>query len=451
MTADDTKKAEAWRQEGRISAMETLKSRMASAEIAMAQLATAEGRLTALRESMEAETSRRVADALESKLKDAEITHLRELSSFRERLAYLDSKETTVSMLRETNTALQTTIGILESQVSEKEAQLKIIADSQKTKSSYAIGKQGEAVVMEMLHKYVIPSFLHSSAHDVTGKGHVADIHLFLQSPVGKMMKILVEAKQYSRSVKTKEIGKLHNDVDADDDALAGIMISTSSQIASVKQFQIEKTSKGKYVLYLSVDGFDDEFRGMIVCWAIRVLSTLATYSADSSDNLVGKVVDFFTELEKSIQEADLVVKNCQKATDSAITMKRSLSKRLDEFRRENLKLHGVSSELSDSKPAVYKKPVCIVSPPSILTEEEVEAISVELPAEVEGVEEQEQDQAQAQVQEHKPRRPAVISSSLTSSQKSSRRYYEENRERLLQYAKEARRRKRAGKQIEDE
>jgi hypothetical protein len=422
MTAEDNERAESWRQEGRLSAMETLKARMASAETAMAQLATAEGRLTALRESMEAETNRRVAEALESKLKDAEILHLRELSSFRERLAYMDSKDATLSMLRETNTALQTTISIRETQLAEKDAQLQIIADSQKTKSSYAIGKQGEAVVMEMLNKYVIPSFLHSSAHDVTGKGHVADIHLFLQSPVGKMMKILVEAKQYSRAVKTKEIGKLHNDVDADDEALAGIMISTSSQIASVKQFQIEKTSKGKYVLYLSVDGFDDEFRGMIVCWAIRVLSTLATYSADSSDNLVGKIVDFFTELEKSVQEADLVVKNCQKATDSAISMKRSLSKRLEDFRQENLKLHAVSSvsDITEMKSVV--KPTIPSSP---IIEEEVEEITVDLTTE-DG--------------------ESIITPKLSASQKSSRKYYEENRERLLKYAKEARSRKRAVK-----
>ena len=413
MSAEDTEKAEAWRQEGRLSAMESLKSKFVAAETAIAQTAEAEGRVATIKASMEmmkttmeTEIERKVQDKLELQRKSLEIEHLIEMSGVKERLAFLSSIEPSITILQSTNATLTKAVLERDGLIAEKEAQLQSIVESQKTKSSYAIGKQGEAVVMDILHKYVLPVFIHSSAYDVTGKGHVADIHLFLQSPVGKMMKILVEAKQYSRPVKTKEITKLHNDVDADDEALAGIMISNSSQISSVKQFQIEKTSKGKYVLYLSVEGYDDEFRGMIVCWAIRVLSTLATYSAECGDDLVGKVVDFFGELEKSVQEADQVVKNCQKAVDSAILMKRGLIKKLEDFRRDNLKMHALTN---------------IPSSPTTQVKEEFikEELAIEMPDDKQSI--------------------ASSTKKLTSGQK----YYVENRERLLAYAREARRKKR--------
>jgi hypothetical protein len=150
-------------------------------------------------------------------------------------------------------------------------------------------------------------------------------------------MKILIDAKKYTESVRVKEITKLHSDVDIDDDAMAGIMISTNSQISSVKQFQIEKTPKGKPILYLSVEGFDDELRGRTICWAIRVLSTLASYSDESDTNIVGKIVEFFKELDLSVKEADSLVKSCQKSLDLATTMKKNLSKRIDDFRVDNL------------------------------------------------------------------------------------------------------------------
>jgi hypothetical protein len=255
---------------------------------------------------------------------------------------------------------------------------------------------------MELLQKHVIPVFIQASAHDMTGQGHAADIHLYLQSPVGKMMKILVEAKQYTRTVKTKEVCKLQNDVDGDDEALAGIMISNSSQIASVKQFQIEKTTKGKYILYLSLEGYDDEYRGLFVCWAIRVLSTLATYSADTSDDLVSQVTEFFTELEKSVQDADIVVKNCQKATDSAIIMKRNILRKLEDFKRDNLKSHGFM---------VYEE---VIKEPSEVSEEFIVEIADE--------------------------EKSAIKTPLTMTKK--QKYYAENRERLLEKAREARLRK---------
>lgn len=458
MSEEDTQKALAWKQEGRLAAIESLKSQLVEAEEAMMRAIKAEGQLSALKAAMEdekatmeSEMTQRVEKALESRLKDLEIEKLREmaekqkeLGELQQRLAAFSSQGQMLEMLQEANTLLTTSIAEREERLAEKDAKLQGLIEAQKPKSSYAIGKHGEAVIMELLQKFVIPSFMHASAFDVTGKGHVADIHLVLQSPVGKMMKILVEAKQYSRPVKTKEIGKLHNDVDADDEALAGIMISITSQIASVKQFQIEKTSKGKYILYLALEGFDDEFRGVMICWAIRVLSTLASYSAEMGDDLVGKLVDFFGELEKSVVEADMVVKNCQKATESAITMKRNLSKRLEEFRKENLKTHiaipsaAGSVDHAKSKKTTQKKSqkshvISTPSPPVFESSESsddndgyVERATEEQPVAEESVE---------FVEESRPAKGKKLpATGLTGKQRSARKYYEANRERLLEY-----------------
>ena len=261
---------------------------------------------------------------------ESEISNLRQrVAAFESQGKLLASKEQTCKLLAEKNEQQEAELG-------KAHAQLEILR-AKNTRSSYAIGKQGEALVMDVLREHVLPMFLYSRAIDVHSIGHSADIHLFLQSPVGKQMKILVESKQYTEPVRIKEITKLHNDVDADDEAQAGIMISTSSSISRVKQFQIEKTPKGKYILYLSVEGFDDELRGRTICWAIRVLSTLTSYSNESDTNIVGKIVDFFKELDKSTQEVDTVVKSCQKTLELATTMKKNLTKRLEDFRVENM------------------------------------------------------------------------------------------------------------------
>lgn len=273
-----------------------------------------------------------------------------EISRLRLAIAELHSQSELLNAKEEARRLLEQKVAHLETENTVKQAKIDVLL-KETTKSSYAIGKEGEALIYDIITDYVLPMFLYSSAKNMSGINHVADIHLFLQSPIGKQMKILIDAKKYKDPVKCKEITKLHHDVDIDDDAHAGIMISTNSQISSVKQFQIEKTPKGKYILYLSIEGFDDELRGKAICWAIRVLSTLASYSDDSEGNILGKIVDFFKELDISIKEADQVVKSCQKTLDISTTMKQNLAKRLDDFRIAHLGDSQVSYSQPDAAP----------------------------------------------------------------------------------------------------
>jgi hypothetical protein len=278
-----------------------------------------------------------------------------EISGLRQQIAELRSQSELLLAKEEARRLLEQKVSHLELENAMKQAKIDTLL-KETTKSSYAIGKDGEALIYDVITEYVLPVFLYSRAKNMSGINHVADIHLFLQSPVGKQLKILIDAKNYKDHVKTKEITKLQYDVDIDDDANAGIMISTNSQISSVKQFQIEKTPKGKYILYLSIEGFDDELRGKAICWAVRVLSTLASYSDDSDGNILGKIVDFFKELDISLKEADQVVKSCQKTLEISTTMKQNLSKRLDDFRIAHLadvKVQHIEPETTIKPPRV--------------------------------------------------------------------------------------------------
>jgi hypothetical protein len=289
-----------------------------------------------MKRTTEKEVMDRVQEAKSHQQVALEIQKAAEISDLRLRVAELSSQGELLAAKEEARKLLDEKVKTLESEAIKLQKQLATLqADA--TKSSYALGKAGEALIFDIITEYVLPVFMYSSAKDMSGISHVADIHLFLQSPVGKRMKILIDAKKYKDPVRGKEITKLHSDVDSDDDAMAGIMISTTSQISSVKQFQIEKTPNGKYVLYLSVEGFDDELRGKAICWAIRVLSTLASYADDSDENIMGKIAEFFKELDLSLKEADGLVKMCQKTLDSATVMKRNLGQRLESFRVEHL------------------------------------------------------------------------------------------------------------------
>lgn len=300
------------------------------------QLAAQLELINEMKRTTEKEVTDRVQEAKNHQQVALEIQKGAEISELRLRLAELSSQGELLAAKEEARRLLDEKVKSLESEAIKLQKQLATL-QAEATKSSYALGKAGEALIFDIITEYVLPVFMYSSAKDMSGVSHVADIHLFLQSPVGKRMKILIDAKKYKDPVRGKEITKLHSDVDSDDDAMAGIMISTTSQISSVKQFQIEKTPKGKYVLYLSVEGFDDELRGKAICWAIRVLSTLASYADDSDENIMGKIAEFFKELDLSLKEADGLVKMCQKTLDSATVMKRNLGQRLESFRIEHL------------------------------------------------------------------------------------------------------------------
>jgi hypothetical protein len=309
-------------------------------------------KLEILERGFEEELSKRMAGARELICLSMEKEKSQEISSLKQQVAESRSMSSLLSVTEESRRLLAEKVNILESTLAIKEEKIQQLTV---TKSSWAIGKSGESHLLDIIHIHVIPVFLYATVEDMAGVPHSADLHLYIQSPIGKRMKILMDSKKYKDPVRQKEINKLHSDVDRDDEAIAGMLISFDSHISNVKQFQIEKSAKGKHIMYLSVEGFDDELRGKIICWAVRVLSTLASYSDDVDDNIMEKVIEFIKEMDLSVKDADKVTKSCQTALDLATTMKNNLGRRLETFRVENLGSISVPNAAVDNSISIVE------------------------------------------------------------------------------------------------
>lgn len=352
ISSEDSEKAECWRQEGRMSAIEGLKSRLMAAEEAISRTAIAEGRVASLKASMESETERRVAEVLGSKLKDAELVKMREMSELREKIASLESKEQMIKMLQDTNRTMTQMIETQKLQIDEiKEAQTKAT-----TKSSHAIGKQGEASILSLLEGPIMENFPYSSVKNMSGVSHSADFHLFIMTENGTRKKILVDSKKYARAVDSKEISKLNSDVDMDEEADAGILISISSNICTKKQFQIKKTEKQKPILFITFVGIEEEKQKDIVCWGIQsLIQIIGEADLKTREKILEGLDRFLDEINTSIKDLDKVISSQIKTTESIRQIRSDLFKKLTFFKKgeiekseeENLVIEEKKEEIS--------------------------------------------------------------------------------------------------------
>ena len=299
--------------------------------------------IAAIRASFEQSVTQRLEDAVSVRISKLEVTKEQEISQLRTQIAMARSLEQMLAMANESLALMRSKMTALESSNASLQSQLSQYTE---TKSSHAIGAEGEATVLSLIETHVLPAFMYSSVTDTSKQSHSADCHIRATSAVGKKMKILVDSKKYKDPVRTKEITKLHDDVDADDEATAGIMVSLNSPIATVKQFQIEKTPKGKPILYLTMDNISNEYMGRVLSWGVRILSSLAY---ESSHDQMEKLSGFLKDLDSSLKDADQTVKACNKALESAKTMKANLSKSITDFRMDE-------SEGSEATPPIAKK-----------------------------------------------------------------------------------------------
>ena len=324
MSAEEGAKADVWRSEGRLAALEEVKGRLVTAEEAAVRLATAEGTVSALRSTMEEEVTRRLGEALEGFRKDYELTAVKEVAALREQLAVAKMREELLVLMQEKVSALQ-------SQLLEHTAAA--------TKSSHVIGKQGEATVWEMLESCVVPEFPYAEVKNMSGVSHAADFHLWVMRPDGKRMKVLIDAKKYKRPVNTEEINKLNADVDGDDEAHCGILISLTSSVCGMKQFQMRVTDKGKPVLYLSFVDMEKEYQSQMLCWGVRVLMT-AVRDVGVDRSLEAEQVDeLLTEICGSLKEVDSMIRTHAKMIETLRSMKGSVLQKIANFKQ------GVSAD----------------------------------------------------------------------------------------------------------
>lgn len=323
---DDPAKAELLRDEGRQTMLESVRARLAAAEEAVARAAAAEGAIQQLRTSVDAEVERKLSEALEGHRKDYEITKMKEISALKERIAMSEGREATIEMVKESHIAMKEKIAALEAQLAQQ-----IAAN---TKSSHAIGKAGEAAVLDMLENTVCKTFTHSTVKDMTGTSHVADFHLWVMGPTGQKIKILIDSKKYKRPVNSDEINKLYEDMDGDEECQCGIMISISSGICTKNQFGISRSPKQKPVLFLTFQDLTSDAQKELLCWGVQVLSELiGENNTGVQQEMLQNLEQFLDRMTVSIKDIDGVIRSQLKIVETMREVRGKMLKDLSLFR----------------------------------------------------------------------------------------------------------------------
>jgi prefoldin subunit 5 len=327
MSADESVKADTWRKEGAAAMLESVKTRLAMADTLSMRLATAEATVSQLKADMEAEAAKRAEALVAAARQDFLAAKAMEFADMKADLAAAEAKGEMMDMVKKNQSALDFKIQTLEAELDKYRA-------ASATKSSHALGKIGEKELFEMLNKYVLPSFPYAKLRDMTSIGHVADFHLWVSGPTNKRTKILLDSKKYTTPVQTGEIEKLYKDVDGDDEADAGLMVSLDSAIYTKLQFQIAKTKKGKPCMFISFEKLDDGIRQEVLCWAVRVLiEVVALDGKDEQDIMIEDLRLFLAEMDASVSDLDSCLKTCKTLHDTISDSKGRMMMRINTYR----------------------------------------------------------------------------------------------------------------------
>jgi hypothetical protein len=337
MEGDESAKAEVWRQEGRQMMLESVRAKLVAAEEAVARAAAAEGQVQQLRTSVEADVKRRLTEALEGHRKDYEIAKMAEISALKERIAMSEGKDEFSQLLKESHITMNATIVKQNEQLAAYKEQLQAAKEADtkaNTRSSHAIGKQGEATVLELLQGPVMATFPYSHVKDMTSVHHAADFHVWIMNESGTRKKILVDSKNYSQPVNSMEVTKLNKDVDADDEAHGGILISLSTPIAAKKQFQIIYSPKQKPILFLTFMDMDSDLKKDILCWAIHAMMAIIGESDHAARNqLLENIDQFMEDVNASVKDLDKVITSQIKTLEATRQIRSGIIHKLTAFR----------------------------------------------------------------------------------------------------------------------
>jgi TolA-binding protein len=349
---DDLVKADIYRKEGGAHMLESMKAKLLAGDAAIS-------RIESLTATIDAEVSYRIQAELE---KQSLTFELKKVAPLQQRLSQFEGKEELITLLKQQTAHLTEKLELKEQRIQELESKHK--------QSSHAIGKEGEQTVLSMIRDKVLPVFPFSRVEDKTGVEHAADFHVWTMPSPNKTVKMLIDAKKYKTPIKMVEIKKLHADVDADDEAQAGLMLSLDSGIYNFHQFEIGVTEKQKHIMYISMEGMGVEEKCRTLIWAIRVLTSIAGETdKEKQQSMILKVELFISEIEKSVKDLDTSVRLCQKTLDSMRSARESLYTRLTKYRDGSIeeadaqKMESISVEThvkckgvnSEGNPCGYK------------------------------------------------------------------------------------------------
>jgi hypothetical protein len=170
----------------------------------------------------------------------------------------------------------------------------------------------------------------------MTATPHAADFHLWIMTPTGQKLKILVDSKKYKRAVNSDEINKLYVDMDADEECQCGIMISIDSGICTKRQFCISRTLKQKPVLFLSFQDVSPDAQKDILCWGVQVLSEFVVEKNDAArQEMLNKMDEFMDTMLASVKDIDAAIRDQMKSVTAMKEFRSKMLKSIAGFRGE--------------------------------------------------------------------------------------------------------------------
>jgi hypothetical protein len=216
------------------------------------------------------------------------------------------------------------------------------------SKSSNMIGKQGEALVHKMLET-AMEEFPYSTVEDKTHVSHSADFHVCIVTEALQKVKILVDSKNYTRTINSDEVNKLYSDVDADAEAQGGMLISIRSPICKSKQFHIGRSLKQKPVLFLSFQNIDDGVRQEVLCWALRTIASVASEKSDDDQSkMIDQIEEFLTNMELQLKGLDKAIQLQNNVMKSMVEVYNNLLKEIMEFRNGGTKKKEIIEHIEE-------------------------------------------------------------------------------------------------------
>jgi hypothetical protein len=336
-TQDDTAREELWRKEGAASMLDSLKIRLAAGEAAHA-------RASALQTTLDAEVVRRVEEVVTVRMKEVELAKReemlvtekqtlcaqlekeKEIMGLKHQLAELQGLTKQLTLLEEAHSHTTTEVARLTEELTK-------FKDATATKSSHALGKIGEATVLEMIRTHLLPRYMYSEVYDMTAIKHAGDFHLKVIGPSGKHVKIMIDVKKYTTAVSNVEVEKLYNDLDGCD-VDVGLLLSLDSGVSSKTQFQITKTKTGKPCMFLSMEKLDDVIRKEILSWAVQVLvSVTSIQDRSKQDTMVIEIQRFLGNLKSSLDDVDECVKMAKGLYERIQSMRERIAGHINTYR----------------------------------------------------------------------------------------------------------------------
>jgi hypothetical protein len=217
------------------------------------------------------------------------------------------------------------------------------LQELKKNKTSFTLGKEGEAEIHSLLSQ--IHEWDFEEVHQEPGK---ADFRA-----MNKQKKVFIlDAKNYSRAVPKQERDKITRDVDNDMSVLGGILVSLNSKVHTKEHCEIELTPMKKPICYLVLEGMSDQAKCVCVASTLRLLlQYVASNDQREKDSLLDKIQQAFLKLREFKSETENQRNKAKELYDSLKVSVDKVQELLDYLEDKPLK-----ESIQEKKPKGRKK-----------------------------------------------------------------------------------------------